>query len=138
MLANTIVCFFQLVMAFQLNTFTGKVSQAEGMKVDRSTRFSYEELSGAINNFSMDHKIGHGDFGSVYSAELRGKVCLIGYCVESHSGYGGCHPCFCLGQRHCRRGHSDCASRCSTVTSLKLFCCYDLNYMFEALFFICL
>lgn len=43
----------------------GKVSQAEGMKVDRSTRFSYEELSGAINNFSMDHKIRHGDFGSV-------------------------------------------------------------------------
>jgi hypothetical protein len=52
-------------MAFQLNIFTGKVSQAEGMKVDRSTRFSYEELSGAINNFSMDHKIRHGDFGSV-------------------------------------------------------------------------
>ena len=64
-LANTIVCFFQLVMAFQLNIFTRKVSQAEGMKVDISTRFSYEELSGAINNFSMDHKIGHDDFGFV-------------------------------------------------------------------------
>jgi hypothetical protein len=84
--------FFQLVMAFQLNTFTGKVSQAEGMKVDRSTRFSYEELSGAINNFSMDHKIGHGDFGSVYSTELRGKVSsTFSHCVTWIGNVVGAH-----------------------------------------------
>ncbi|XP_066399745.1 lysM domain receptor-like kinase 10 [Miscanthus floridulus] len=90
-----------------------KASQAEGMKVDRSIEFSYEELSDATNNFSMEHKIGQGGFGSVYYAELRGEkaaikkmdtkasqeflaelkvltrvhhsnlVRLIGYCVES-------------------------------------------------------
>ncbi|CAD6218526.1 unnamed protein product [Miscanthus lutarioriparius] len=91
----------------------GKASQADGMKVDRSIEFSYEELSDATNNFSMEHKIGQGGFGSVYYAELRGEkaaikkmdtkasqeflaelkvltcvhhsnlVRLIGYCVES-------------------------------------------------------
>ncbi|XP_021310111.1 chitin elicitor receptor kinase 1 isoform X2 [Sorghum bicolor] len=90
-----------------------KASQTEGMKVDRSIEFSYEELSDATNNFSMEHKIGQGGFGSVYYAELRGEkaavkkmdtkasheflaelkvltrvhhsnlVHLIGYCVES-------------------------------------------------------
>jgi len=45
------------------------------MKVDRSIEFSYEELSDATNNFSMEHKIGQGGFGSVYYAELRGEVC---------------------------------------------------------------
>jgi hypothetical protein len=44
------------------------------MKVDRSIEFSYEELSDATNNFSMEHKIGQGGFGSVYYAELRGEV----------------------------------------------------------------
>ncbi|CAO2178781.1 unnamed protein product [Urochloa humidicola] len=90
-----------------------QLSKPEGMKVDRSIKFSYEELSGATNNFSMEHKIGQGGFGSVYYAELRGEkaaikkmdkkasqeflaelkvltrvnhsnlVRLIGYCVES-------------------------------------------------------
>ncbi|KAF8780857.1 hypothetical protein HU200_000807 [Digitaria exilis] len=91
----------------------GSASQAEGIKVDRSIEFSYEELCDATNNFSMEHKIGQGGFGSVYYAELRGEkaaikkmdakatqeflaelkvlthvhhlnlVRLIGYCVES-------------------------------------------------------
>ncbi|CAL5087414.1 unnamed protein product [Urochloa decumbens] len=91
----------------------GSASQDEGIKVDRSIQFSYEELCNATHNFSMEHKIGQGGFGSVYYAELRGEkaaikkmdtkatqeflaelkvltrvhhlnlVRLIGYCVES-------------------------------------------------------
>jgi chitin elicitor receptor kinase 1 len=54
--------------------FPGSASQAEGIKVDRSIQFSYEELCDATHNFSMEHKIGQGGFGSVYYAELRGEV----------------------------------------------------------------
>ncbi|CAL5073406.1 unnamed protein product [Urochloa decumbens] len=91
----------------------GSFSHDEGIKVDRSIQFSYEELCNATHNFSMEHKIGQGGFGSVYYAELRGEkaaikkmdteatqeflaelkvlthvhhlnlVRLIGYCVES-------------------------------------------------------
>ncbi|KAL5201782.1 hypothetical protein ABZP36_036136 [Zizania latifolia] len=87
--------------------------RAEGIKVDRSIEFSYEEIFNATQGFTMEHKIGQGGFGSVYYAELRGEktaikkmgmqatqeflvelkvlthvhhlnlVRLIGYCVES-------------------------------------------------------
>ncbi|KAL6845939.1 hypothetical protein ACP4OV_023387 [Aristida adscensionis] len=52
-------------------------SQSEGIKVDRSIEFSYEELFTATQGFSMDHKIGQGGFGSVYYAELRGEKSAI-------------------------------------------------------------
>ncbi|KAL6601251.1 hypothetical protein ACP70R_044471 [Stipagrostis hirtigluma subsp. patula] len=55
----------------------GNASQAEGIKVDRSIEFSYEELFNATQGFSMDHKIGQGGFGSVYYAELRGEKAAI-------------------------------------------------------------
>ncbi|ONM56279.1 Chitin elicitor receptor kinase 1 [Zea mays] len=107
------ICFYIRDIKHRQAKFDGKVSQDEGIKVDRSIEFSYEELSDATNNFSMDHKIGQGGFGSVYYAELRGEkaaikkmdtkasqeflnelkiltrvhhtnlVRLIGYCVES-------------------------------------------------------
>ncbi|CAD6224281.1 unnamed protein product [Miscanthus lutarioriparius] len=107
------ICFYIKAIKHRQAKLNGKASQAEGMKVDRSIEFSYEELSDATNNFSMEHKIGQGGFGSVYYAELRGEkaaikkmdtkasqeflaelkvltrvhhsnlVRLIGYCVES-------------------------------------------------------
>ncbi|KAK8460117.1 hypothetical protein SEVIR_2G280401v4 [Setaria viridis] len=55
----------------------GSASQAEGIKVNRSIQFSYEELCDATHNFSMEHKIGQGGFGSVYYAELRGEKAAI-------------------------------------------------------------
>ncbi|KAF0914392.1 hypothetical protein E2562_028484 [Oryza meyeriana var. granulata] len=88
-------------------------SQPEGIKVEKSIEFSYEEIFNATQGFAMEHKIGQGGFGSVYYAELRGEktaikkmgmqatqeflaelkvlthvhhlnlVRLIGYCVES-------------------------------------------------------
>ncbi|KAF5944206.1 hypothetical protein HYC85_018283 [Camellia sinensis] len=53
-----------------------------GITVDKSVEFSYEELAKATDDFSLANKIGQGGFGSVYYAELRGEVRLIGYCVE--------------------------------------------------------
>ncbi|GJN38508.1 hypothetical protein PR202_gb27557 [Eleusine coracana subsp. coracana] len=55
----------------------GNASQVEGIKVDRSIEFSYEELSNATLGFSMHHQIGQGGFGSVYYAELRGEKAAI-------------------------------------------------------------
>ncbi|KAJ1290370.1 hypothetical protein BS78_02G237600 [Paspalum vaginatum] len=52
-------------------------SQADSIKVDRSIEFSYEELSEATHNFSVEHKIGQGGYGSVYYAELRGEKAAI-------------------------------------------------------------
>ncbi|EEC84867.1 hypothetical protein OsI_32002 [Oryza sativa Indica Group] len=52
-------------------------SQAEGIKVERSIEFSYEEIFNATQGFSMEHKIGQGGFGSVYYAELRGEKTAI-------------------------------------------------------------
>ncbi|KAF8780858.1 hypothetical protein HU200_000808 [Digitaria exilis] len=70
--ASTIVCFCQLIMP------SGSASETEAIKVDRSIEFSYEELCDATNNFSTEHKIGQGGFGSVYYAMFRGEVRLIG------------------------------------------------------------
>ncbi|KAK7839623.1 lysm domain receptor-like kinase 3 [Quercus suber] len=50
--------------------------------MDKSVEFSYEELAKATDDFSLNNKLGQGGFGSVYYAELRGEVRLIGYCVE--------------------------------------------------------
>ena len=61
-------------------------------KADGSIEFSYEELYDVTNNFSMEHKIGQGGFGSVY-AGLIGEVsstfspCItwIGNVVGAHA-----------------------------------------------------
>ncbi|KAI7739104.1 hypothetical protein M8C21_013769, partial [Ambrosia artemisiifolia] len=46
----------------------------QGITIDKSVEFSYEELSRATCNFSLANKIGQGGFGVVYYAELRGEV----------------------------------------------------------------
>jgi len=43
--------------------------------VDKSPKFSYEELANATDNFSLANKIGQGGFGEVYYGEPRDKVC---------------------------------------------------------------
>ncbi|KAI8558269.1 hypothetical protein RHMOL_Rhmol04G0077600 [Rhododendron molle] len=48
-----------------------------GISVEKSVEFSCEELAKATDDFSIGHKIGQGGFGSVYSAELRGKKAAI-------------------------------------------------------------
>ncbi|XP_038989390.1 chitin elicitor receptor kinase 1 isoform X2 [Phoenix dactylifera] len=55
----------------------GSGSQLPGFAVDKSVEFSYEELAGATNDFSMSSKIGEGGFGAVYYAELRGEKAAI-------------------------------------------------------------
>ncbi|KAL4581355.1 hypothetical protein LXL04_017569 [Taraxacum kok-saghyz] len=49
----------------------------EGMTVDNSVEFSYEELSKATDEFSVANKIGQGGFGVVYYAELRSQKVAI-------------------------------------------------------------
>ncbi|MCL7042270.1 hypothetical protein MKW94_010725 [Papaver nudicaule] len=73
-----------------------------GISMDKSVEFSYDELAKATNDFSSSKKIGQGGFGTVYYGRLRGEkaaikkmdmqaskellaelnVHLIGYCVE--------------------------------------------------------
>ncbi|XVF81594.1 hypothetical protein PTKIN_Ptkin15bG0167600 [Pterospermum kingtungense] len=48
-----------------------------GVTVDKSVEFSYEELAQATDNFSMANKIGEGGFGAVYYANLRGEEAAI-------------------------------------------------------------
>ncbi|XP_028753008.1 lysM domain receptor-like kinase 3 isoform X2 [Neltuma alba] len=48
-----------------------------GLTVDKSVEFSYEELAQATNNFCLANKIGQGGFGAVYYAELRGEKAAI-------------------------------------------------------------
>nr|XP_029122240.1 chitin elicitor receptor kinase 1 isoform X2 [Elaeis guineensis] len=55
----------------------GSGSQLPGFAVDKSVEFSYEELAGATNDFSLSSKIGEGGFGAVYYAELRGEKAAI-------------------------------------------------------------
>ncbi|KAI3849052.1 hypothetical protein MKX03_011495 [Papaver bracteatum] len=50
---------------------------SEGITVDKSVEFMYEELARATDDFSMANKIGQGDFGAVYYAELRGEKAAI-------------------------------------------------------------
>nr|WIL59889.1 nodulation protein [Melilotus officinalis] len=45
--------------------------------VDKSPKFSYEELANATDNFSLGNKIGEGGFGEVYYGELRGQKTAI-------------------------------------------------------------
>lgn len=52
----------------------GSMTPNTGITVDRSTEFTYEELSKATNDFDISYKIGQGGFGAVYYAELRGEV----------------------------------------------------------------
>lgn len=47
----------------------------KGIRMDKSVKFSYEELAKATDNFGLANKIGEGGFGSVYYAELRSEVC---------------------------------------------------------------
>jgi putative alpha-1,2-mannosidase len=61
-------------MYFPLYIFPDNASQVQGIKVERSIEFSYQELSSATQGFSMEHQIGQGGYGSVYYAELRGEV----------------------------------------------------------------
>ncbi|KAL4290250.1 hypothetical protein GQ457_14G011050 [Hibiscus cannabinus] len=48
-----------------------------GITVEKSVEFSYEELAKATDDFSIANKIGQGGFGSVYLAELRGEKAAI-------------------------------------------------------------
>nr|AAQ73154.1 LysM domain-containing receptor-like kinase 1 [Medicago truncatula] len=45
--------------------------------VDKSPKFSYEELANATDKFSLANKIGQGGFGEVYYGEPRGKKTAI-------------------------------------------------------------
>lgn len=45
--------------------------------VDKSPKFSYEELANATDNFSLANKIGQGGFGEVYYGEPRDKKTAI-------------------------------------------------------------
>lgn len=53
----------------------GNSPRLNGITVDRSVEFSYEELANATNDFNLSNKIGQGGFGSVFYGELRGEVC---------------------------------------------------------------
>ncbi|KAK9050285.1 hypothetical protein SSX86_030746 [Deinandra increscens subsp. villosa] len=53
------------------------VGGLEGITVDKAVEFSYEELSKATHDFCPGNMIGHGGFGSVYYAELRGQKAAI-------------------------------------------------------------
>ncbi|KAK1379160.1 Chitin elicitor receptor kinase 1 [Heracleum sosnowskyi] len=52
-------------------------SSFNGITMDRSVEFSYEELAQATDNFSLANKIGQGGYGSVYYGELRGEKAAI-------------------------------------------------------------
>ncbi|KAJ0752354.1 putative protein kinase RLK-Pelle-RLCK-V family [Helianthus annuus] len=90
------------------NDKQAQLTHVQGINIDISVEFSYEELSTATQDFSLANKIGQGGIGVVYYAELRGEkvaikkmdmqasrqfltelkrrqygqVRLIGYCVE--------------------------------------------------------
>ncbi|KAM0011248.1 putative protein kinase RLK-Pelle-LysM family [Helianthus debilis subsp. tardiflorus] len=103
-----------------------QLMHVQGINIDISVEFSYEELSAATQDFSLANKIGQGGFGAVYYAELRGEkvaikkmdmqasrqfqtelkvlthvnhlnlVRLIGYCVEG---------CLCLVYEYIENGN---------------------------------
>ncbi|RYR00203.1 hypothetical protein Ahy_B07g088307 isoform B [Arachis hypogaea] len=49
----------------------------EGDSVEKSAKFSYEELANATDNFSLANKIGQGGFAEIYYAELNGERAAI-------------------------------------------------------------
>ncbi|KAK4486834.1 hypothetical protein RD792_006576 [Penstemon davidsonii] len=49
----------------------------QGITVDKSVEFTYEELASATEDFRLSYKIGQGGFGAVYYAELRGEKAAI-------------------------------------------------------------
>uniref|UniRef100_A0A7N2R5H8 Protein kinase domain-containing protein n=1 Tax=Quercus lobata TaxID=97700 RepID=A0A7N2R5H8_QUELO len=53
------------------------LQRRNGITMDKSVEFSYEELAIATDDFSLNNKIGQGGFGSVYHAELRGEKAAI-------------------------------------------------------------
>ncbi|KAJ8529450.1 hypothetical protein K7X08_036285 [Anisodus acutangulus] len=55
----------------------GALAGLLGIAVDKSVEFSYKELAESTNGFSISNKIGEGGFGTVYYAELRGKIAAI-------------------------------------------------------------
>lgn len=57
-------------------------SSFSGIHMNKSEKFSYEELANATNDFNMSNKIGEGGFGAVYYAEIRGEVCYIIMCLS--------------------------------------------------------
>ncbi|XP_022014718.2 chitin elicitor receptor kinase 1-like [Helianthus annuus] len=65
------------ISAAMLRNGQVQLTPVQGITVDRAVEFSYEELSKATNDFSLDNKIGQGGFGSVYYAELRGEKAAI-------------------------------------------------------------
>ncbi|XP_020600105.1 lysM domain receptor-like kinase 3 isoform X2 [Phalaenopsis equestris] len=50
---------------------------ANGITIDKSVEFSYQELAKATNDFDLSNKIGEGGFGAIYYAELRGEKAAI-------------------------------------------------------------
>ncbi|KAJ0524939.1 putative protein kinase RLK-Pelle-LysM family [Helianthus annuus] len=104
------------------NDKQAQLTHVQGINIDISVEFSYEELSTATQDFSLANKIGQGGFGVVYYAELRGEkvaikkmdmqasrqfltelkrrqygqVRLIGYCVEG---------CLCLVYEYIENGN---------------------------------
>lgn len=63
------------VLGYETSGSSGHATSLTGVMMEKSREFSYQELAKATNNFSLDSKIGQGGFGTVYYAELRGKVC---------------------------------------------------------------
>ncbi|KAF5789582.1 putative non-specific serine/threonine protein kinase [Helianthus annuus] len=59
------------------NDKQAQLTHVQGINIDISVEFSYEELSTATQDFSLANKIGQGGFGVVYYAELRGEKVAI-------------------------------------------------------------
>jgi chitin elicitor receptor kinase 1 len=60
--------------AYLSSNMSSSFSNIRSIAVDRSVKFTYEELAAATDNFSIAKKIGQGGFGSVFYGEIRGLV----------------------------------------------------------------